>query len=362
MERQLTIVVAGLYGPQLCVADAVPDLSLPQFETLLARATRIGTEPRVATQQSDPRMSFDALLYRLFDVHIPCDADLPVAATTRFADSGVSDNHWWICADPVHLQPQGSGLIMRGNELLDLSQDEAERLVAELLEVFGADGWLLEAARPNRWYLRPATPARILTHSVDDLLGQDIRDYLPSGPDAKAWHILLNEAQILLHSSVLNAERERHERPAVNSLWFWGGGALPSVKSSAWTQVWSDEPLSRGLARLGGAGARAVPVNATRWLQAADVPGTQLLVLDQARIAAQRGDWSAWQRFIEWFEELWLAPLLEAVRARELTSLTLYTEHAAGMRLTRRDLGRWWRRRRRLSAYRRGDGCGPSGW
>ncbi|MHB8455213.1 MAG: hypothetical protein ACYDDO_11085 [Acidiferrobacterales bacterium] len=352
MERHLTLAIAGLYGPQPGPTATVPIPSLPQLETLFARATRINEHPVAAAQTGKTRRGFNALLCELFDVAARPDADLPVAAITRLADSGARDDSWWVRADPVHLEPHGDGLILSGSDSLDLSRTEADQMVAQLHEIFGSDGWRLEAPEPGRWYLRPPEAARIVTHCVDDILGQDVHDYLPGGPDARAWHTLLNEAQILLHTAQINIERERQGRPVVNSLWFWGGGVLPPVTGGGFAEVWSDEPLSRGLAQLCGVAAQSVPAGAMRWIELAMRPGAQLLVLDQARAAVQYGDSSTWLRFMEWFEELWLAPLLAALRARELASLTLRTDCGAGRRLTRPDLGRWWRRRRRLSSYR----------
>ncbi len=352
MEKHLTLAIAGLYGPQPGATATVPIPPLPQLETLLARATRINEHPVAAAQTGQTRRGFNTLLCQLFDFDAPLNADLPVAAITRLADSGARDDGWWVRADPVHLEPHGDGLIVSGSASLDVSRAEADQMVAELHEIFGSDGWRLEAPAPGRWYLRPPAVARIVTHCVDDILGQNVHNYLPGGPDAKAWHTLLNEAQILLHTAQINIERERRELPAVNSLWFWGGGVLPPVTSGLWAEVWSDEPLSRGLAQLSGVAARPVPASAMHWIELANLPGAHLLVLDQAREAVQYRDLSAWLRFMEAFEDLWLAPLLAALRARELASLTLRTDGGAGRRLTRPDLGRWWRRRRRLSSYR----------
>ncbi len=349
-QRHLSVLVAGLYGPGGDVPDTLAEDLMPQLEMLLARATPV--DFAAAPAADDRCAGFDTLLYRLFEVDIAHGVDLPIAATTRFSDCGISDSNWWIRADPVHLEPHGTGLVLSGNEMLDLTQSEAERLAVELREIFTADTWLLETPRPERWYLRAPAAQRIKTHSPDEIRGRDVGNYLPSGPDAKTWHSLLNEAQILLHASPVNLEREQRGCPPINSLWFWGGGCLPSVAAAGWTQLWGEDALARGLARLAGAAVRALPANATHWLRAATRPGAQLLVFDQARAAVQYGDWANWQNVMGVFEELWIAPLVRALRAREITSLTLYTEQGSGMRVTRRDLGRWWRHRRRVPQYR----------
>lgn len=350
VERHLTLVVPGLYGPRLS-QDPAPGPHAPELETLLARATPIVADPQGADRGGSRAQTIEALLCVLFGVHAVGGDDLPVAATTLLADGGVNDAGWWIRADPVHLSPQGGGLILSGNELLDLSQEEALRLVAELEEVFTPDRGRLEAPRPHRWYLRPAVPTRIRTHSVDEAWGKDINDYLPDGPDSRFWHTLLNEVQMLLHSSPLNAERERRGRPPVNSLWFWGGGPLPQVRRAAWAGVWSSEPLALGLAQLAGVSLHALPTAATHWLQTADAAGSHLLVFELGNMIGPRGDGIAWRQFVESLDERWLSPLLAALRSGELASLTLHAERGAGRRLVRANLRRWWRRRRPLSFY-----------
>ncbi|MHB8347080.1 MAG: hypothetical protein ACYDHM_07775 [Acidiferrobacterales bacterium] len=342
MKRDLTLVVPGLFGappPE----DAAPAPCAPALEILLARASPVSAGLDAQT--------VEALLCALFGIHAPEEGDLPVAAITRLADSGVSDGDWWIRADPVHLVPCGAGLVLSGNELLDLSTEESLRLVAELGEIFTPDRWRLEAPRLHRWYLRSTEPARIRTHSVDEVSGRDIGGYLPDGRDAQPWHMLLNEVQLLLHVSPLNAERERRGRPPVNSLWFWGGGVLPSVGRSEWTAVWSDGPLACGLGQLAGVSVHSLPSDAAHWLQAADVAGAHLLAFEPGPVIGQHGDSAAWRESVESFEQRWLAPLLSALRPGDISSLTLYSERCAGKQLTAANLRRWWRRRRPLSSY-----------
>lgn len=350
MERHLTLIVPGLFGvppPE----DTAPAPRAPALEKLLARANPVAAGVQGVGQHGLSAQTGEALLCALFGIHATDVDDLPVAAITLLADSGVSDGDWWIRADPVHLSPRGAGLILSGSELLDLSREESLRLIAELGQIFTPDCWRLEALQPHRWYLRPAKPAHIHTHSVDEVWGRDIGGYLPGGPDARSWHMLLTEVQLLLHASPLNVEREQRGRPPVNSLWFWGGGVLPRVGQGTWTAVWSDGPLARGLGHLAGAALHALPPEAEDWLQAADVAGAHLLAFEPGPMIGQRGDGTAWRQSVECFEQRWLSPLLGALRAGDIASLTLYSERGAGRRLVRAGLWRWWRRRRPLSCY-----------
>ena len=334
----LSLLIPSLFGP-LPVAEPLP--ALPALETWLARAEA----------QAGPPRGFEPALFQLFGSEMPAEGDVPVAAVTRVLDMGVSDNGWWLRADPVHLHPERDRLVLTDSQMLDVTQDEANGLVAEIMEHYKADGWLLKAARPGRWYLKPPRAPKMTTTPLPEAIGHDIHPYLPQGKDGKAWHTVLNEMQILLHTAKVNEERERHGKLPINSLWFWGGGRLPKLKSVTWTQLWSEEPLSLAFARLAQVPSRAQPADFETWRQQADRGGEHLVVLDSLRVTQQYADESAWATAMTQFEHQWIAPLFAAARQGALAHATLLTDNGRQYRLTRRHTRRWWRRRRPLAAY-----------
>ncbi len=334
----LSLLIPGLFGSS---PAAEPAPALPTLETWLARADL----------QAFPARDFEPTLFSLFNAELPSDGDLPVAAVTRALDLGVIDNGWWLRADPVHLHPQRDRLILTDSQMLDISQDEANRLVAEIMEHYKDDGWLLKAARPGRWYLKPPRAPKMTTAPLPEVVGRDIHPYLPQGKDGKAWHTVLNEMQILLHTAKTNEEREHHGKLPINSLWFWGGGRLPKLKPVAWTQLWTEEPLSLAFARLAQVPSHAQPADFETWHRQAGHGGEHLVVLDVLRPALQYADASAWATAMTQIERQWIAPLFAAVRAGALTHATLLSDNGRQYRLTRRLARRWWRRRKPLSAY-----------
>ncbi len=335
-------------NPGRRVGIAHPTLGVaPVLETLLARADR--AEPsRDTTDGSAP--SLETSIFRLFDMPPPAGADLPVAAVTRVADGGEVDDAWWLRADPVCLLPQGGGLLLQPGDDLGLTLEQARALVDEILQVFAADGWHLEAPVAHRWYLRLATPPAMHTTPLARVAGRDIHPYLPTGKDAKAWHVAMNEIQILLHTAGVNVERESHGQVPINSLWFWGGGQRPTLPTVTWTHVWSDEVLSRGLASLAGRAHGALPTDASDWLAQA-AAGQHLLVMDSGTTLVRAAEVDRWQEFLMRLEQQWIAPLVAAVKSGNLDSVTLYSERGHGFHITRKTLGRWWRRRRALGHY-----------
>ena len=64
-----------------------------------------------------------------------------------------------------------------------------------------------------------------------DILGQCIKDYLPSGEDGKVFYDLMRASwDILEHHPVNEARRARGLRPA-NSIWLWSPGKKPALPS-----------------------------------------------------------------------------------------------------------------------------------
>lgn len=341
--KSLTLLVPGLFGlpGRSAPVPAETTPQVPYLETCLARADRLPV----------PSRDYEAEVFALFGIEAADDDDLPVAAVTRALDLGVIDKGWWLRADPVHLRAERDRLILFDTQAVSLTQEEAERLAAEVGEAYSGEGWLLKAPRPGRWYLKPPRAARIRTTPLPQVVGKDIHPYLPQGRDGKAWHTVLNEVQILLHTAAVNTERESRGVPPINSLWFWGGGRLPSISAVEWAQVHSEEPVSLALARLSEVPSGTCPPSFAQWQQAAQRPGSHLVVFDQARAAVHYADHEHWRTFIEGLERDWIAPLYRALKARELLGVTLHAD-GRGFRLDAPRLRRWWRRRRSLPVYR----------
>ena len=342
-EKSLTLVIPGLFGFS---GDArrepeTPSPSARALETLLCRSERSesgGTE-------------YERLIFSMLGVSPPRNADLPVAAVTRALDLGVIDNGWWLRADPVHLRPDRDRLILFDTQTVPLTLDEANRLTAELSEAYAGHGWLLKSPRPGRWYLKPPRAARIITTPLPRVVGKDIHPYLPQGRDGKAWHTLLNEIQILLHTTAVNTEREQRGELPINSVWFWGSGRLPSISQVEWAHLYSEEPISLALARLSETPSSARPADFSDWLRQARRPGAYLAVLEQVRGNVQYGQEREWVEFVERLDRDWMAPAFRALKTREVHKLTICSEIGA-YRIGGLEIRRWWRRRRPLAEYR----------
>lgn len=340
-SQRLTLYLPGLFS--LRQNDHPEGVSLRALETLLTRADMAG--------RGFPR-GYEEGLFALFDLAPPENADLPVAAVTRMFDMGVIDNDWWLRADPVHLSLDRDRLVLADARKLEITPEEAARLVAEIMEVFASDGWLLKAPHPARWYLKPAHAPKLTTSALSRVVGCDIHDFLPRGPDDKAWHAILNEIQILLHTAAVNVEREKTGKLPINSLWFWGSGRLPRIAPVAWSRVWSNEPVSLSLAKLSGTPAARLPDGYADWRRQAEAGGEHLAVLDAMHDATLYNDAGRWREILHKLETQWMEPLLRDLKSGAIGRVSLLTDTGASFTLTSQQARRWWRRRRSLASHR----------
>lgn len=179
----------------------------------------------------------------------------PMAAITRQHDAGDAHLHAWLRADPAHVRPDMTGVRVLAIGELGLTPRECEALLRDLRPVFGDAGFQLSAPVPSRWYLALPPEARLPAfRPPEQVLGDDLFQHLPDGPEGRRWRALLTEAQVILHHHPVNAARTAAGRPTVNSLCFWGFGRLPDHVRTPYARIESEDVQLRALAGLAGAG------------------------------------------------------------------------------------------------------------
>lgn len=208
---------------------------LPALERLVARARRL------------PEVEPGDFLAPHFGLSVIAEAPF-----THLADGGVPDERYWLRADPVHLAPDRDQLVLMPGSILKATAEEAQALAAAFNGVYGSEGWYLEFPHPARGYLSCPAPLDAVTHDPAPITGGPVLEAMPAGPDAPRLKQLMNETQMLLHTHPVNQAREEAGRPLINSLWFWGGGALPARSGIAPSRIITDLPLLSGLSRWAG--------------------------------------------------------------------------------------------------------------
>ena len=341
-RMRCTLLISDLLLPIASDSEPCQDTRLPVLETLLAR----GTVVRQAALERD------AWLCRAFGV--AKQRDWPIAPLTLAADGVDPQHHYWLRADPVELRMERNRLVL-ARAVSDLDTAETQELIAALNRHFARDGITLLAPFPRRWYLRADHAPGIVTTPLACAMNRDIEAHLPQGDAALDWHRLINEAQMVLHEHAVNETREARGAATVNSIWLWGGGTVPATGRPLYLAAWGDDALTRSLAAAAGIARRDLPGNGAAWLTAAAATDdNHLLVLDQLSDALRGGGIAAWREQLAMLERHWIASLASALRAREISAITLVATNSDNLleaTVTPALLWRLWRRARPLASY-----------
>jgi len=332
------LLIPGLLPVGERLADALNRASLPALERLLAKGRRT----------RDESASPERWLAEGFGL----EEDFPAGALSFASRSGEDNGEFRMRADPVHLRLGRDRMVLMPAAAFSISADEAAALDETLNAHFG-EAMQFQAVEPDAWCVRMA-PNSAAASSPVELAGANVNDNLPTGAEAMRFHALMNEVQMLLHEHPVNEAREARGEPAVNSLWFWGGGVLREKPAGSWRTVTSSDPSLRGLARLAGVQIREPQANAGTWLAASPPEGRQLVHIDVLRFPAALGDSDAWSSAVAQLEAGWFAPLAEALARGDIGMLTIQVpdaREALRVEVARGDLRRFWRRAKPLSRY-----------
>jgi len=331
------VLTATLFIPDLLRPDEEdPASPAPRFEALerlLARATPAQFECESAAAWLCRRFSVDR------------QADWPVAPLALLGHGRDPARDYWLCAEPAHLRVHGDKLLLAPADTAALSAEESVALVQALNAHFKPDGFEFVATDARHWYLRAPSVPDLRTVAPEEAAGNDIDRLIPAGGDRLRYHGFLNEVQMVLHAHPVNQAREDKDRPALNSVWLWGGGVLPEARA-AWTAVQGGSALLKGLCRLAG------PAIAAPAPGALPASGDVLVELDDPDLRNPGHRRQALERI----DREWMAALTRSLRQGKLHHLTIATvarRRAHEWSLPRSGLWKVWRRARPVDAMAR---------
>jgi len=345
---QLHLVLPGLLWPGKALHDTAHDLELPTLSRLLGRG-------RLAWQ---PPLALEAWLGRAFGI---AAEKVPAAALRLLGEGGSPGVDCWLCADPAHLAFEQGRLTLAGGEL-DIADAEMEQIVTALAPHLAAHlpGFeAFTAGAQGRAYLRLARAPQLLSTPPSVAIGRSLQWTSPRGPDAPTWQQLGNELQMLLHALPANREREIQGRPGLNTLWFWGAGALPEARPCSYDTIVAatsgDGSQLNTLLKGFAAWANITLQESGQGIDRLPRTGSTLLLCDDLLLPAQELDANAWRATLAGIERDWLAPLAAALSRGGIDSLRLTAlgeEACLDVDHKRHDLWRFWRKPRALHQLR----------
>jgi len=324
-NRKVTLLVQEL---QRLVQATGPDKRYPALEMLLSRGRHFRKDA-----QSPDHFRFD-----LFGVK--SDGELPVAALTRAGDAAQNPEaqQYWLRTDPVTMWADMARVVMTSYGFADLDQFERDEIENTVRSVLLEEGIHLHTDHPERWCIALGEPLGFNFTPLEDALGVDMAEVMPEHAESLHWRRILNEVQIALHSCPVNVRRRNMGQQEINSVWFWGGGFIPdAARHGVFNTVYSDEPVSRGLATINDCRLRLpAEVNSVNFSR-----DGQSILLDWT---IDSNDPELELGRLEGLAER----LLVQVR-NDATELELYCGKGHGWRFDRRSDRKFWRRRRRLT-------------
>jgi len=172
-----------------------------------------------------------------------------------------------------------------------------------------------------------------------------LRHDMPAGNEALLWQRLLTEIQMILHNHPVNQQRQRQGYKAINNVWLWGEGILPTTKKVAWQKVIGDTVLSQGIAKFFNIDWYAV---AELKEGAGEKVDNALIVIEKLFENVVHGEIAAWQRRLVALDKVLFGPLLEGLKSKSIKEITFVTEQET-LQITSSLLKKFWRKKKPLA-------------
>ena len=333
--------------PDELARDLLRELRLPAFSTLLARASPTTAS---AAQEHDDGDGFarclphEAWLARRFGMaaQLAAGGSPPAAPDLMRVMGLVAEPGYWFILQPVHLHIARDHLVLTDLRQLALDEDASRALFRTALPAFEAAGLPLVYGSAATWFVRADRHADLQTATPDATCGHNIDIWMPQGGSARAWRKLQNEVQMDWHAHAVNDARLAAGRNPVNSLWLWGGGVAPAAAITARPEALF--AFDGWFAAFAQPGAETMQ-HATSAAALSATSAQRLVLADDLIAPALASDWSDWLQQFQRIEERWLAPLLAALAAGKLDTLSLVLTHGTRLqqwRTTRAGLRKFW--------------------
>lgn len=328
----LTVVIPGLLWPRQVMRDTLYGSNFPALQTLLGKG-RIASSSR----------SVDDWWCSYFGIGQDAFAAAPLRLSALDETPGADQ---WLCADPVHLRIDQQGARLTDPALLNISAAEARQLHALLTPLFTNVGELIMAT-PSHWHIRLAIPAPAFPKHLNEFIEQPAVALLPAGDQGRAWRLLINEVQMILHTHPLNSERSAQGKATINSIALWGEGHAPALQIKGPTVLLSDDLIITGAGKLAGMKSLPLPPRFTAEMN------DDIVNWDHLRFPTAHHDALGWHEGLQQLEQEWLAPALAALNDGKLKRIELYgfgEEETLSLSMTSLDRHRFWRKPRRLES------------
>lgn len=187
-----------------------------------------------------------------------------------------------VCASPVHVIAGSDDAQLITSNRLNLTLDETRSMIRELNDALAENFCSFLHDEAGNWYHQGLPAGSLDAASPASVEGHPMTGAMPRSDDARAWRSLWSESQMVLHQSAANQARQSRGEPLINSVWFWGGGPMPSSKTvdTDNTVLFADDPFACGLADA--LGVTRQPLAQAQQLDLANTLYRRHVILDTA--------------------------------------------------------------------------------
>jgi hypothetical protein len=262
---------------------------------------------------------------------------VPGVATSAMRGVGLDPGDgMWFVVNPAHIQIARTHLQMDDTRALDLREQEARALFDSARPCFEDAGYALEWGSRDTWFMRADDWTELTTASPDAAVNMNLTDWMPSGPQARAFRKLQNDVQVTWFTDPANAAREARGQLPINSFWPWGNASMATEHAQQLVAKVSGKPLVR---------PRVAAFEAPGWLTALadrrldslagldgllDGNGDWLLACGNVTAPGIAADWSGWLQQMQRLEQELFAPLLAALHKGRVKEVRLVLSHRDG--------------------------------
>jgi hypothetical protein len=223
---------------------------------------------------------------------------LPWAAWQQ-AQQGQASGEPQAWMTPCHWQVGMDQVVMSNPAHLHLSDEESQQLLQAMQPFLQEDGLHVTWHSALHWHARGALLSDLPTASLDRVIGQNVKDWMPSSPAARPLQRLQSEMQMLLYNHPVNDARDARRQHSVNAFWLHGAGTLQAVIPSSSASI------------------------------AAPHMTASVNVSDALRLSALDGNLQTWRQAWQQLDATAVADLLQHLQATGQGTLSLCSEHTA---------------------------------
>ncbi|MBC3876871.1 hypothetical protein H8K38_03510 [Undibacterium sp. FT79W] len=328
--KNLELILPFSIPPSGLENDLLKAMQTPALARLIASAKRM------PLRNIDPFSK--ALVHEYFlanELQGAHDCDPPVTLN-RMRDMGLQPvDGRWFTLQPVHIHIARDHLVLTDQRRLDISEQESRVLFEIAKTATDEAGMTLQYGNASTWFLRADGWTGLKTASADAACGHNVDIWMPDGEHARAWRKLQNEIQMMWFAHTLNDEREAQGKKAINSVWLSGGAdtLMEQEKRIHTAQSFADLLFAPDLQNTQNAQNKTTSTDTT------------CVLLEHLTESAINSDWGQWLTQMQTLENDWFAPVLAALKNRQLNSITLHCSDAhllASFKLTPWSLRQFW--------------------